>query len=284
MVGWNGLSSTAARPTGRRSLPATVKAGYKDKRGTPSLRCYRLPSRSKFSLPEQFRLRANSPRDEFATEPSRQLGRFHVAVLHRRRKKSVHYCVRNALGTAIVKLIDATEGGTELAYKHFTQQASGVVQTCLYRLRCECRQLGKLPPASCRRQRSPRTRYAAHRATHLSTVPGCLGSRRRSSSTPGATPCYNPRSAALSEPNPSNGAFHGIFPSWQRPFSTYFLFIVRSRNSCINDPIRSTSSSNAKWPVSRRWSSALGISLLKSSAPSTVKIPSFLPHVISVGG
>src|SRR6516164_2602363 len=72
--------------------------------------------------------------------------------------------------------------------------------------------------------------------------------------------------------------------SWQRPFNTYFLFIVRSRNSCINDPIRSTSSSNAKWPVSRRWSSALGISLVKSSAPSTVKIPSFLPHVISVGG
>src|SRR5213079_944458 len=68
------------------------------------------------------------------------------------------------------------------------------------------------------------------------------------------------------------------------PFNTYFLFIVRSRNSCINDPIRSTSSSNAKWPVSRRWSSALGISLLKSSAPSTVKIPSFLPQVISVGG
>jgi hypothetical protein len=31
------------------------------------------------------------------------------------------------------------------AYKHFTQQASGVVQTCLYPLRCECRQLGKLP-------------------------------------------------------------------------------------------------------------------------------------------
>src|SRR5205807_1270139 len=28
----------------------------------------------------------------------------------------------------------------------------------------------------------------------------------------------------------------------------------------------------------------LGISLLKSSAPSTVKIPSFLPQVISVGG
>jgi hypothetical protein len=44
--------------------------------------------------------------------------------------------------------------------------------------------------------------------------------------------------------------------------NTYFLFIVRLRNSCINDPIRSTSSSNAKWPVSKRWSSALGISLL----------------------
>src|SRR5207248_11206511 len=72
--------------------------------------------------------------------------------------------------------------------------------------------------------------------------------------------------------------------SWQRPFNTYFLFIVRSRNSCINDPIRSTSSSNAKWPVSRRWSSALGISLLKSSAPSTVKIPSFSPQAISMGG
>ena len=72
--------------------------------------------------------------------------------------------------------------------------------------------------------------------------------------------------------------------SWQRPFGTYFLLIVRSRNSRINDPIRSTSSSNAKWPVSRRWSSALGISPLISSAPSTVKIPSFLPHVISVGG
>src|SRR5215469_9531258 len=67
-------------------------------------------------------------------------------------------------------------------------------------------------------------------------------------------------------------------------FNTCFLFSVRSRNSCINDPIRSTSSSNAKWPVSRRWISALGISLLKSSAPSTVKIPSFLPHVTSVGG
>ncbi len=90
----------------------------------------------------------------------------------------------------------------------------------------------------------------------------------------------------------NSGSFHCISDgedpkskeiSWQRPFNTYFLFIVRSRNSCINDPIRSTSSSNAKWPVSRRWSCALGISLLKSSAPSTVKIPSFLPQVISVG-
>src|SRR5262244_659226 len=69
----------------------------------------------------------------------------------------------------------------------------------------------------------------------------------------------------------NSGSFHCISDgedpkskeiSWQRPFNTYFLFIVRSRNSCINNPIRSTSSSNAKWPVSRRWSSALGISLL----------------------
>jgi hypothetical protein len=83
----------------------------------------------------------------------------------------------------------------------------------------------------------------------------------------------------------NSGSFHSI--SGEDPESKEvhcLLFIVLSRNSSINDPIRSTSSSNAKWPVSRRWSSALGISLLKSSAPSTVKIPSFLPHVISVGG
>src|SRR5262245_59161935 len=69
----------------------------------------------------------------------------------------------------------------------------------------------------------------------------------------------------------NSGSFHCISDgedpkskeiSWQRPFSTYFLFIVRSRNSCINDPIRSTSSSNAKWPVSRRWS--FGDFLLRS--------------------
>src|SRR5262245_18984971 len=46
----------------------------------------------------------------------------------------------------------------------------------------------------------------------------------------------------------NSGSFHCISDgedpkskeiSWQRPFNTYFLFIVRSRNSCINDPIRS---------------------------------------------
>jgi hypothetical protein len=62
-----------------------------------------------------------------------------------RGKKPFHYCVRNALGTAIVKLIGATEGGTELAYKHFNQQFSGLVQPCLYGLQCERRQLGKRP-------------------------------------------------------------------------------------------------------------------------------------------
>jgi hypothetical protein len=49
-------------------------------------------------------------------------------------------------------------------------------------------------------------------ATHLSTVPGCLGSLRRPSSTPGATPCYEPRSAVLSETTPSSGASRGIVP------------------------------------------------------------------------
>ena len=68
------------------------------------------------SLPEQSHLRANCPRDGLATGSTRRLRRFHVSALHRR---SVHYCVRNALGRAIVKLIDATEGLTELTYKHF---------------------------------------------------------------------------------------------------------------------------------------------------------------------
>jgi hypothetical protein len=44
-------------------------------------------------------------------------------------------------------------------------------------------------PASCRRQRKPRTRCAAHRATHLSTVPGCLGAHRRPSSRGHQTIC-----------------------------------------------------------------------------------------------
>jgi hypothetical protein len=84
------------------------------------------------------------------------------------REKAVHYCVRNALGTTIVKLIDATEGGTELAYKHFNQQISGVVETCLYDLRCECKQLGKV-------LRRHAVDYAGHQhdaqIIGLSTVP-----------------------------------------------------------------------------------------------------------------
>jgi hypothetical protein len=73
------------------------------------------------------------------------------------REKPVHYCVRNALGTAIVKPIDLTKGETELAYN---QQILGIVQTRFYRLRCQCKKLGKAP-ASCRRQTRPRTRCAA---------------------------------------------------------------------------------------------------------------------------
>jgi hypothetical protein len=42
----------------------------------------------------------------------------------------------------------------------------------------------------------------------------------RPSSTPGATPCNNPRSAALSGPNPPNGAFNGIFLSGPLGYST----------------------------------------------------------------
>ena len=112
---------------------------------TPSLRPHSSPSSARSLLPEQSRLRANCSRDGFATESARRLSRFLVTALHWRGKSRsiTAFVVRSE--RAIVKLIDATEGGTELAYKHFTQQASGVVQTCLYRLRCECRQLGKLP-------------------------------------------------------------------------------------------------------------------------------------------
>src|SRR6266480_5462186 len=39
-----------------------------------------------------------------------------------------------------------------------------------------------------------------------------LGSHRQPFSTPGATPCYNPRSAVLSVATPSNGASRGIVP------------------------------------------------------------------------
>ena len=57
------------------------------------------------------------------------------------REKPVHYCVRNALGTAIVKPIDLTKDETELAYN---QQILSIVQRRLYRLRCQCKKLGKL--------------------------------------------------------------------------------------------------------------------------------------------
>lgn len=37
------------------------------------------------------------------------------------REKPAHYCVCNVLRTAIVKLIDASKGGTDLAHKHVNQ-------------------------------------------------------------------------------------------------------------------------------------------------------------------
>src|SRR6516164_3099675 len=52
----------------------------------------------------------------------------------------------------------------------------------------------------------------------------------------------HPRSAFVKSRSFNSGSFHCISNgddpeskeiSWQRPFSTYFLFIVRSRNSCI---------------------------------------------------
>ena len=55
-------------------------------------------------------------------------------------------------------------------------------------------------------------RDCADDSTNFVYVPRIRRIEDVGASAPGATPCYNPRSAALSEPNPSNGAFHGIFP------------------------------------------------------------------------
>ena len=108
-----------------------------------------------------------------------------------------------------IKLIDATEGGTELAYKHFNQQTSGVVQTCLYRLRCECKQSangsGVMPSTT----QTTNTMRSSSGNSIYRPFQG-VSDPRRPSSTPGATPCNNPPSAARSEPDPSNGASNKI--------------------------------------------------------------------------
>lgn len=59
-------------------------------------------------------------------------------------EESVHH-IRNALGTAIARLIDSAEGGTEPTHKHSTQRALTVARTGLHGFRCECRHLSKLP-------------------------------------------------------------------------------------------------------------------------------------------
>src|SRR5215472_1630221 len=106
--------------------------------------------------------------------------------------------------------------------------------------------------------------------------------------------CFRPKEF-IGKYTPRVGSFHCVSMertqnqqgqgSLRTALSTLLSWsIVRSRNARINDPIRTSSSSNAKWPVSIRLISAPGRSLLNSSAPSTVKIPSFLPQVISMGG
>lgn len=57
-----------------------------------------------------------------------------------------------------------------------------------------------------------------------------------------------------------------------------------ARNSRMYAAITSVSSPNAKWPESRRWTSARGRSRANALAPAGPKIGSFLPHTTSVGG
>src|SRR5690349_8489483 len=56
------------------------------------------------------------------------------------------------------------------------------------------------------------------------------------------------------------------------------------RNSWMRSAMKSPESSMAKWPESRRWSSAFGRSFRKAFAPATVKNGSFCPQTIRVRG
>src|SRR5262249_34400337 len=58
----------------------------------------------------------------------------------------------------------------------------------------------------------------------------------------------------------------------------------RPRKSRMSRAIRFPSLSSAKCPASSRWNSIVLRSRLYGSAPAAVKIWSFLPHTISIGG
>src|SRR5215475_15089605 len=57
-----------------------------------------------------------------------------------------------------------------------------------------------------------------------------------------------------------------------------------TRNSLIADAISSQCVSSAKWPVSKKRTSAFGMSRLNASAPAGRKNGSFLPHTARNGG
>ena len=60
-------------------------------------------------------------------------------------------------------------------------------------------------------------------------------------------------------------------------------FTLRSRKSWISGAMTARRSSKAKWPVSKKRTTALGLSRLNASAPGGKKNGSFLPHTARSG-
>src|SRR5271166_5817073 len=59
---------------------------------------------------------------------------------------------------------------------------------------------------------------------------------------------------------------------------------LRTRNSRIAVAISRAWVSSAKWPVSKKWISASGLSRVKALAPAGRKNGSVLPHTARIGG
>src|SRR6516164_7635949 len=88
---------------------------------------------------------------------------------------------------------------------------------------------------------------------------------------------------------PINGLGTGVGPRFGGPSlnsEAYAAILVslRPRKSRIAVAISWACVSSAKWPVSKKWTSAFGSSRLKASAPGGRKKGSCLPQTASSGG